>query len=256
MICYKLTIAYEGTNYSGWQFQVNAPSIQEELQKGLAKLLRKQKVTVIGSGRTDAGVHAKRQVAHFHHGDTVDLNLLVLALNGILPKDIRVIEAQVAPDGFHARYSATGKIYHYYIHLGRVMDPFRRNYFAHVYLNFDFSLLRQAAQKFLGTHDFTSFANEAHKGASAKNPIRTLYRLDIIEEENGLHLEFEGNGFLYKMVRNITGLLIDIATGKRRLEEIEEIFQAKDRQKSSKAAPAKGLVLICVKYGKKDNFSH
>ena len=217
MICYKLTIAYEGTNYSGWQFQVNAPSIQEELQKGLAKLLRKQKVTVIGSGRTDAGVHAKRQVAHFHHGDTVDLNLLVLALNGILPKDIRVIEAQVAPDGFHARYSATGKIYHYYIHLGRVMDPFRRNYFAHVYLNFDFSLLRQAAQKFLGTHDFTSFA---------------------------------------KMVRNITGLLIDIATGKRRLEEIEEIFQAKDRQKSSKAAPAKGLVLICVKYGKKDNFSH
>jgi len=253
MICYKLTIAYEGTNYSGWQFQSNAPSIQKEIQNALAKLLKKDRVAIVGSGRTDAGVHAKRQIAHFQHSGEVDLNRLLMALNGILPKDIRIKKVEVAPPGFHARYSAIGKEYHYRIHLGRVMDPFRRLHYSHIHWALDVDLLKQAAQQFIGTHDFTSFTNEAHKGASSKNPVRTLYRLDVFEEEDALRLEFEGNGFLYKMVRNIVGILIDVAAGRRALEEIQEIFRAKDRQLSSKAAPAQGLCLMHVRYPDEDS---
>jgi len=248
MICYKLTIAYEGTHYSGWQFQSNAISIQQLIQEALAKLLKKEKVTIVGSGRTDAGVHAKAQIAHFYHEGNIDLNMMLMSLNGILPKDIRIRQVEVAPERFHARYSAIGKEYHYHIHLGRIMDPFRRFHYAHIYQNLDVQLLKLAAQQFIGTHDFTSFANEAHKGASATNPVRTLYRLDVIEEQEGLRLEFEGNGFLYKMVRNIVGMLIDVATGRKPLENIQEVFKAKDRQQSSKAAAAQGLFLVRVKY--------
>ncbi len=253
MICYKLTIAYEGTNYSGWQFQSNASSIQALIENALSIILKKEKVAIVGSGRTDAGVHAKAQIAHFYHEDKIDLSRVLMALNGILPKDIRILQIEMAPANFHARFSARGKEYHYYIHLGKVMDPFRRLHYCHIHRDFDVSLLKEAAKQFIGTHDFTSFANEAHKGASAKNPVRTLYRLDVIEEQKGLRLEFEGNGFLYKMVRNIVGLLIDIATHCKPIESIQKIFALKDRQQSSKAAPAQGLFLVHVKYSDEGN---
>jgi len=248
MICYKLTIAYDGANYSGWQFQSNAPSIQQHIQEALAIFLKREKVVLIGSGRTDAGVHAKAQIAHFYHPDRIDFNLLLMALNGILPKDIRIKNAEIAPAHFHARYSATGKEYHYHLYLEKVMDPFRRHYCWHMHRNLDLTLLKEAATFFVGTHDFTSFANEAHKGATAKNPVRTLYRLDVVEEFNTIRLEFEGDGFLYKMVRNIVGMLIDVACRIKPIENIRELFEAKDRRQSSKAAPALGLFLVKVNY--------
>lgn len=236
-------IAYDGTNYSGWQVQNNAPSIQSLVQKALQTALR-HPLDLTGSGRTDAGVHARGQTAHF---DT-DLyyDRLCFSLNALLPSDIRILDiAPVAPD-FHARYSALSKIYHYHLHLDPIADPFTQLYRHQVFGPFDLEKLKRGASQFLGTHDFTSFANV--KEAPQTDTIRTLMRLDVIEQKGGLRLEFEGDGFLYKMVRNITGTLIDIATGKVDAAEIPNILAARDRRKAGAAAPAHGLFLIQVKY--------
>ena len=248
MQCYKLTLAYDGTHYSGWQIQPNAPSIQQHLQESLASFLGGEQVTVIGSGRTDAGVHALNQIAHFKTEHLLNPNRLMLALNGLLPCDIRVKKAEIAPLDFHSQYSAIGKEYHYHLYLERVMDPFRRLYSWHVLRKMDFSLLHETASLFVGTHDFTSFANEPHAGAVAKNPVRTIYRLDVCLTEGGVRLEFEGNGFLYKMVRNIVGTLVDVASLRLTMADVVSIFDARDRRRASRAAPPQGLFLIRVNY--------
>lgn len=253
MSCYKLTVAYDGTNYSGWQIQPNAPSIQEHIQDALKLILHENKVVLIGSGRTDAGVHARAQVAHFKYLNDLNIDRLRLALNGILPRDIRIAKIEVAPDHFHSQYSAIGKEYHYHLYLDRVMDPFRRLYCWHLRRALDLQLLRQAAQCFVGTHNFAAFANESHAGSAAKNPVRTIYRVDVIEEPGGARVEFEGNGFLYKMVRNIMGTLVDVASHKRPLEDIEEIFISRDRRKASLAAPPQGLFLVRIDYSNSEN---
>lgn len=248
MRCYKLTLAYDGTQYSGWQIQPNAPSIQQHLQEALMTFLSGETVAVIGSGRTDAGVHALNQIAHFKTEQEIDLNRLLLALNGLLPRDIRIKKAEVASLQFHSQHSALGKEYHYHLYLERVMDPFRRLYSWHILRRIDLPLFYEAADLFVGTHDFTSFANEPHAGAVAKNPVRTIYRLDICPTEGGLRLEFEGNGFLYKMVRNIVGTLVDVASHRLTLEEVKSIFEARDRRQAGRAAPPQGLFLVRVDY--------
>lgn len=247
MNSYKLIIAYDGTNYGGWQIQPNTVSIQELLQKAIHTYTKEQ-VSVIGSGRTDAGVHALGQVAHFRCEAEFDPGKLLNALNGILPVDIRIISVESVERTFHAQRSAKGKIYHYHLTFTPFVMPKERLYTAHVRRPIDLSLLRQAAAKFVGTHDFTSFANKASEGAAAKNAVRTITRLDVIETEHGVRLEFEGTGFLYKMVRNIVGMLLAVASGKRKLEEIEPLFAAKDRRLSPLAAAPQGLFLVRVFY--------
>ncbi len=246
-LVYKLIIAYDGTNYGGWQTQPNAPSIQSHIEEVLKTVLR-HPLSITGSGRTDAGVHALAQVAHFHFDHEIAVKRTLLSLNALLPPDIRIRDIQLAPTHFHARFSAKAKIYHYHIHLGASRDPFKRLYSYHPRYKVDLELLKKAAKYFIGTHDFSSFANEAHKGSASKDAIRTIYRLDIIEEEGGIRLEFEGNGFLYKMVRNSVGTLLDIAKGKIPIESLPSIFEAKDRRKAGKSAPPQGLFLIEVKY--------
>lgn len=248
MHCYKLIIAYDGTNYSGWQIQPNAPSIQQHLQEALCCILRNEHITVIGSGRTDAGVHAAGQVAHFHWQEELDFRRVLLSLNGLLPRDIRVKSIEIAPPSFHAQYDAIGKEYHYHIHLDPVMNPFQRLYAWHCHAHVDIALLEEAATHFVGKHDFTAFANEAHRGSAAKDPVRDLYRLDIVRIEGGLRLEFEGDGFLYKMVRNIVGTLIQVSSGQRSLDDIAAIFASKDRKQAAMAAPPQGLFLVRVDY--------
>lgn len=242
---YKLTISYDGTNYSGWQVQKNALSIQSVIQKALETFLRAP-TFLTGSGRTDSGVHAKGQVAHFESPTSFEPKKLLFSLNGLLPRDIRIKKIEEVPPDFHARYSAKSKIYHYYLLLDPIADPFRLLYRHQVFGSFDKNLLIQGAQKFVGTHDFTSFANV--KEDAGTDAIRTLYRLDVVEENGGLRLEFEGNGFLYKMVRNITGTLLDVARGKIEPEAISTILQARDRTKAGPAAPAHGLFLMQVNY--------
>lgn len=244
---YKLTVAYEGTAYHGWQVQPNGISIQAKIEEALAIILQ-EPVRIVGSGRTDSGVHALAQVAHFHTQKQVDLNRVLFALNSLLPKDIRATAIEYLPQGFHAQHHAKSKIYRYHLHLDKVLNPFKRFFVWHVQPPFDQDLLKEAIQHFLGTHDFTSFSNEAHKGVAAHDPIRTIYRIDIIQEEGGIALEFEGDGFLYKMVRNIVGTLVDCAKGKRLPSDIPRIILAKDRRLASMAAPAQGLFLVRVHY--------
>src|SRR5258708_6910577 len=175
---YKLTIAYDGTSYSGWQIQLNAVSIQSLIETALATILRTP-TPVFSSGRTDAGVHAKAQAAHFSSENPVDLFRLQLSLNGLLPSDIRIVSIEEAAPDFHARYSAISKEYHYHLHLERTTDPFKRLYAYHDYSPLDLDRMKLAAGYFVGTHDFTTFANDASRGSAAKNPIRTITRLDL-----------------------------------------------------------------------------
>lgn len=243
----RLLLSYDGTNYHGWQIQKNAETIQSVLERKLRIVLREE-VHVIGSGRTDAGVHARGQVAHFEHRQPIDYFSFLGSINGVLPFDIRVHKAEAVPREFHAQYSVLSKVYHYYLHLDRVMDPFKRGYAFHVLKKINMEILHEAAQLFIGTHDFTSFANEAHTGCAAYDPIRTIKRLDVVLENGGIHLEFEADGFLYKMVRNIVGILLEAAGGKIMPSDIPAIFEAKDRRRAGVAVPPHGLFLMQVIY--------
>jgi tRNA pseudouridine38-40 synthase len=238
---------YDGTNYSGWQVQPNATSIQQIVQESIQIVLH-ESVSLIGSGRTDAGVHALDQVAHFRSNQEIDLVRFSRSINGILPKDIRLTKALLAPNDFHAQRSATSKEYHYILCLGPIQPPFERDYSLHIPFEVDVDLLQRAANYFVGTHDFTSFANKATEGAASKNAVRTIYRIDVVPWQYGVRLEFEGSGFLYKMVRNIVGTLLAICAGKRQLEEIPFLFEAKDRRLSPMGAKASGLFLVKVSY--------
>lgn len=244
---HKMIIAYDGSQYSGWQIQCNAASIQSIIQDVL-KVILKEDVTVIGAGRTDAGVHALGQTAHFKCRNDIHIPRCLRSLNGLLPRDIRILDLQTAPLHFHAQHGAIGKIYYYHVDLNPVQNLFRRMYSLHVWEKVDFELLQAAAMQFLGTHDFTSFANEAHKGCASHDAVRTIKRLDLVLEEGGFRLEFEGDGFLYKMVRNIVGTLLEVATGKREPQEIAAILAAKDRRLAGQAAPPQGLFLVNVHY--------
>ncbi len=244
---YALTIAYDGTEYSGWQIQPNARTIQEEIQNVLSQILQEE-ITVIGSGRTDQGVHALKQVAHFRTKKTPDTKMLFRALNGMLPFDIRILNVSIADQSFHSQYSALSKEYHYYLCLEPIVLPFVRRFRTHVKMPLDLDLLKKGAQQFIGTKDFYSFSNSPDKGSCGKNSIRTIYRLDVVPTSDGIRFEFEGNGFLYKMVRNIVGMLLDVACKKRPIEDIEKVFLAKDRRRASRAAPPTGLFLAKITY--------
>ncbi|MBM3197718.1 MAG: tRNA pseudouridine(38-40) synthase TruA [Chlamydiae bacterium] len=247
MHTYKMTIAYEGTSYGGWQIQPNSTSIQYLISSALSTYLREE-IKLIGSGRTDAGVHALGQVAHFRTHQTPSLAKLQYALNSMLPHDIRILNLEEVSKEFHAQYSALGKIYHYHLHLDPVINPFTRRYSWHVPHRVDLNMLQNLLPFFLGKKDFTSFANEAHKGAAAKGGIRTLQRITCIQEEGGVRIELEADGFLYKMVRNIVGTLMEVCSGSISPESIPLIFEAKDRKLAGRTAPPHGLFLMQVLY--------
>lgn len=247
MFTYRMDIAYDGTNYGGWQIQPNAVTVQELIQNALKVILRFD-VGVTGSGRTDAGVHALQQTAHFSTPMEIDPFRIRGSLNGMLPPDIRINCVEAVSSDFHARYSAKGKGYHYNLHLGQVASPFTRLYSWQVAQKIDLNCLKEAATHFIGTHDFTSFANEAHAGSASRDAVRTIHRLDVVMEGDAVVLQFEGDGFLYKMVRNITGTMIECAAGKLESVNIPKIIEAKDRRLAGAAAPPQGLFLVKVMY--------
>ena len=244
---FKMLITYDGTPFGGWQTQKNTTAIQPLIEKALSTILREE-IGIVGSGRTDAGVHAKGQVAHFETAVAFEFRRLLRSVNALLPPEIRILHIEEASDDFHARFSATGKIYHYRIHLDRTPDPFKRLFAYHVPFKLDLDLLQNATHGFLGTKDFRSFANEADEGSASIDASRTISRLEMKEEPGGFRLEFEGDGFLYKMVRNMTGTLLDIARGKISIDELPKIFEAKDRRRAGMTAPAHGLCLMQVFY--------
>lgn len=248
MARYKIVISYDGTHFAGWQVQDNALAIQPIIQKAIETALR-HKIELTGSGRTDAGVHALGQVAHFDSDLPFESKRLIFSLNALLPKEIRILALENTSPSFHARYSATSKVYHYHLHLDRIANPFSRLYSHHVVVPVSLDLIQRAIPNFLGTHDFTSFANQPHRGTASYDPVRTMLKLEAVSQKGGIRLEFEADGFLYKMVRNITGTLLDIGAGKIPPEAIPKILEAKDRKKAGSSAPPQGLFLMQVHYG-------
>ncbi|MDB2613901.1 tRNA pseudouridine(38-40) synthase TruA [Chlamydiales bacterium] len=242
-----LKIAYDGTPYRGWQIQPNALTIQQIIEEKLLILLN-EPIRIIGSGRTDAGVHALEYTANFPFQGIINTRRLVRSLNALLPYEIRILDVEEVDLTFHARFSAKSKIYHYYITSNQIQLPFRRHFRTHVTYPLDINLIREASAHFVGTHDFTTFANSAHTGSAKNKPIKTLTRCHLIEEEEGFRIEMEADGFLYKMCRNIVGTLIDCGRKKRSPDTIPALFEAKDRKKAPNSALAHGLFFIKANY--------
>lgn len=240
----KLTIAYDGTNYCGWQIQSNGITVEEVLNKALQKLTG-EPIQVIGASRTDSGVHALGNVAVFDSETTIPPERIMMALNQRLPEDIVITRSEeVAPD-FHPRYCDCTKTYEYHIINTRIPEPTKRltNYFVSYELNLDH--MREAASYLIGEHDFVSFCNVR---TDVENTVRTITALDILQNGNEITIRITGNGFLYNMVRIIVGTLIRVGRGFYGPEKVKEILEAKDRKAAGVTAPAHGLVLKEIHY--------
>ncbi len=240
----KLTISYDGTDYCGWQCQKNGISIQETIQKAVKKLTGR-KTTVIASGRTDAGVHAVAQIANFRTASKIPIDNLRMALNTALPDDIVVICAEDANLNFNSQKSAKSKLYRYTIYNRDFMDPLLRRVAAKCYFSLDTTLMKKGAKHLVGRHDFTSFQT---KDGEEKSAIRIIKCIKVKREGDIIIVDIEANGFLYNMVRNIVGTLIEVGRGKFKPEYVSDIMEARDKRKCGPTAPAKGLALIKVRY--------
>lgn len=240
----KLIISYDGTRYGGWQLQKNAPSIQGELENVL-KTLTGKRIVVQSAGRTDAGVHALGQTAHFDYSGSIPPQKLPFVFNSMLPKDIRVTGAWEVSDDFHARYDAKGKRYIYTIYNSPHSSALLYNRTMHVPQALEFQKMRAAAQYIIGTHDFKAFCAA---GSYVKSTVRTVSRLEIAEELPLIRIIIEGNGFLYNMVRIIAGTLIQVGIGKLEPEALAQIIQRRSRAAAGFTAPAQGLMLDEVFY--------
>lgn len=239
-----LRIEYIGTNYSGWQWQTHSPSIQEEMQKALEKIY-KTPVNLIGSGRTDSGVHSIGQVASFIADIHIKDEALILGLNSILPPDISVAEAWDVPIDFHAQKSAQKKTYLYKLHHSRIRSAFHHNRAWWVRGRADFGRAKELLAAFEGTHDFTACCTvEGLK----ENCVRTVYSTEFYKDGDLYHLEITGSGFLHNMVRIITGTVVKGCRDKFSPERIREMLETKDRKKGGPTAPAEGLYLKKVYY--------
>ncbi|MCC5467081.1 tRNA pseudouridine(38-40) synthase TruA [Pelosinus baikalensis] len=240
----KLTLAYDGTAYHGFQRQINAIGIQQVLEDKLARIVG-HTFRIHMAGRTDSGVHAYGQVVNFKTTSRIPVDRIAIASRSLLPYDIVVLDAQEVPDSFDAQYSAQSKIYVYKIYQHTVPNPFLRNLVWTIPQTLNVPAMKEAAQTIIGTHDFSAF--RASGGASV-SPIRTIMAVECQLQDRILELSFWGNGFLYHMVRNLTGTLVNVGLGKTSLEKFKTIFEGRDRKKAGATAPAHGLYLKEVRY--------
>ena len=240
----RLIISYDGTNYVGWQVQPNGVSVQALLEKALYELTD-ETIRVEGSGRTDSGVHAKAQVAHFDTNARMDAGKFAVAMNMHLPPDIRVLYSEECDPSFHARFSAKRKQYAYTVQLGAHADVFHRLTSLHLHYMPDEAAMQRAAQAVLGTHDFNAFKCA---GSSMENTVRTVTRSDWTREGNLLIYSVEGNGFLYNMVRILVGTMLEIGSGKRPETDMQKAIESGNRSDAGATAPAHGLCLVRVVY--------
>lgn len=240
----KLVVAYEGTNYCGWQIQPNGITIEQVLNETLSSLLEEE-ITVTGASRTDAGVHSLGNVAIFETHTKMPAEKISFALNQRLPEDIVVQESCQVPEDFHPRFSKSRKTYEYRILNCRFRQPLERrtSYFYHYPL--DVSAMQKAAAYLVGEHDFTSFAS-VH--AQTNTYVRMIYALDVVREGDMIRIRVQGNGFLYNMVRIIAGTLIQVGAGIKKPEDMESILAGKDRELAGPTAPAHGLTMIGLEY--------
>ncbi|WP_039076404.1 tRNA pseudouridine(38-40) synthase TruA [Bacillus sp. MSP13] len=242
----KCTISYDGHLFYGYQVQPGKRTVQNELEKALAVLHKsKERIPVVSSGRTDSGVHAAGQVIHFDTPLSIPAERWPYALNALLPDDIAVKQAEIADDGFHARFSAVKKEYRYFVYTEKHPDVFKRHYTYHFSYHLNVQNMKEAATHLLGTHDFTSFC--AVK-TEVQDKVRTIYELDWTETNDGLQMRIIGSGFLYNMVRIIAGTLLDAGIGKISPDDVKSMLEAKDREAAGRTAPGHGLYLWNVCY--------
>ena len=250
----KLIIEYDGTNYSGWQSQENAISIQDKIEEAL-KTVTGENIKLIGSGRTDGGVHAFGQVANFYTSSTIPGDKFSFIINNVLPDDIKIILSEEVNFNFHSRFDAKRKRYRYVIYNGRMPSPINRNYSFHFKYNLDVDKMIEASKYLIGTHDFSSFKG---RGSVVKSPIRIIYDINIKRKGDFIEIIFEGNSFLRFMVRIIVGTLVEIGNGKRPISDMKRILDSKKRCGAGLTAPPQGLFLERVYYPDdlvKDKFS-
>jgi len=234
-----LTVAYDGTNYHGWQYQNNGKTIEGELNKALSSLLQKN-IEVIGASRTDAGVHAMCNAAVFDSDAGIPAEKYSYALNQMLPDDIRIRKSEEVPADFHPRKTDTVKTYEYRIDCEEFADPLKTRYAYFTYVPLDASKMQEAAFHLIGTHDFKSFCSV---NTTATTTVRTIYDIQVIRDGVDIIVRITGNGFLYNMVRIIVGTLMDVGRGKYAPDKVKDILEATDRTAAGPTVPACGLML-------------
>lgn len=243
-----LTIAYDGTNYAGWQSQKNAVTIQQRLEEGLLALLGKN-IKVTGASRTDAGVHALGQRASFVMDNMpIPLKKLPYAINSHLPQDIRIQAAQIVPDDFNPRFNAKAKTYRYQIYNAEIPNPMVSRYSAFVPQKLEVEAMVTTCNRLVGRHDFAAFCAS---GSSVKTTVRTIFACDVVQENELVSINIIGDGFLYNMVRIIAGTAVYSGVGKISANDIPEIIASCDRSKAGKTMPPQGLTLVEVMYDEK-----
>lgn len=240
----KLTIEYDGTQFGGWQKQPNKLNIQGEIEKAIQTVTGKE-VELIGSGRTDAGVHAFAQVANFKIDTDFPLEKMAIAFNSQLKKSIRIKKVEEVDEEFHSRYHCHKKTYGYIIENSEQGTAIYRNMTYHVPQLLDVEAMQKAANYLVGEHDFSSFKSS---GTSSKSSVRTIYSAQVLKEQERVVIQLTGNGFLYNMVRIISGTLVEIGKGEKKPEEMKTILEAKDRSLAGKTLPPQGLFLMNVEY--------
>lgn len=243
----RLTIEYDGKDFNGWQKQPNKLNIQGEIERAIAELTGDEKVDLIASGRTDAGVHALGQVANFKTENlSIPIDKFALAINTKLKKSIRVIKAEEVDERFHSRYTCKKKTYRFVINNNECESAIYRNLEYHMPVKLDIGKMQKAIKFFEGEHDFKGFKAS---GTSSKSSVRTIYSAEVKPAENGrIYIELTGNGFLYNMVRIIAGTLVDVGMGKIAVEDIPDIIESGDRMRAGKTLSPNGLFLLKVEY--------
>ncbi|MGX7420250.1 tRNA pseudouridine(38-40) synthase TruA [Carnobacterium gallinarum] len=241
----KLTIEYDGRRYLGWQRLSDSDNTIQGKIEGVLTQITNEKIEIIGSGRTDAGAHARGQVASFKLNSEMDSVKMLDLLNRYLPRDIVVKKVVEVPERFHARYNATGKKYSYHVWNDPIPSALNRHYSFHYPKELNLDIMNQACSRLVGIHDFAGFSSIKK---SKKSTVRKIEELSVEREGNLLHFTFVGEGFLYNMVRIIMGTLLEIGTGTMKLDVIEEIFESKIRQNAGETVPSHGLFLDEVYY--------
>lgn len=241
----KLTIEYDGKEFNGWQKQVSKLNIQGTIEKAIEKITGEE-ITLNASGRTDAGVHALGQVANFKTNSNIPIDKFAIAINTNLKKSIRILNAEEVEEKFHSRLSCKRKKYRYIINNSKYGTAIYRNLETHIPMKLDIEKMQQAVKYFEGEHDFKAFKAS---GTSSKSSVRTIYKAEVIQKaDDRIWIELTGNGFLYNMVRIISGTLVEVGLGKIKPEEIEQIIENKNRENAGKTLPPQGLYLVSVEY--------
>ena len=240
----KLIVAYDGTDYCGWQIQPNGITVEEVLNRALSRLTGEE-IRVIGASRTDAGVHARGNIAVLDTASTIPAERFAYAVNPLLSEDIVVVKSEEVPQDWHPRYQNSVKTYEYRILNREMPDPLKRKYTWHVSFPLDIDKMREAAEHLKGQHDFRSFCS-VH--TAVKTTVRTIYTLDIVKSGDEIIIRISGNGFLYNMVRIIAGTLAEVGRGFRTPEDVRDLLTAKEREQAGATAPPQGLTLIRIEY--------